>query len=446
MSVDPENPTDLELDSFDDPASSFGLRAVEDELDEAYENELAGYEDEDDGDDMSHFSSSSFDSEELNHSIQWRVVGPPPSPTTPTIGIYKALPPAPMPYMLPSHHFYQSSLSMNWTFPKGPGTTESVDKANKEEGIDRFFDCLDDNESEASDSIPSSFSYEKSKGLFASGFALAPEEDEAAFFLPSGVGVPIPEELAQKRVQLESVTEEEEEEEEEKEQSDFEDDSAMFGDIGGIKITFTPPQEEEEEREQIQLSSPKPKRVSPPPTLPALNFGDDNEDDPFSFGHERTLPYAEKSALVSSPHPPPAPAVKPSPSPVPMTVSSSPPVSVAVLPTSSPFSLSRSTSRRTSLSMIPRVVSPPVSSRVTSPGPAARPSSTRKSGSPTPSIPQLLTRHTPTPPPKPKTAPTSTFIRQPSVRKTFAKAENVTARSSPNENGSTVSAVIRRFY
>ena len=465
MSGDSESSTDVELDSFDD--SSFGLNAVEEELEEDYGgNELAGYEDEDDGDDMTHVSSSSFDSVELSHPIQRRFVGLPSSPSTPTTGIYKALPPAPMPYHTLPSHFYQSSLSMNWTFPKGSATTASVVKGNEEEGVDRFFDCLDDNDSDSGDSIPSSFSYEKSKGVFARGFVLAPEDDDVAFFLPSGVGVPIPvpEEPVKQRTQLEVVTEEEEEEEEEeKEQSDFEDDGAMFGDIGGIKITFTPPQEEneeeKEEKEQIQVSPPKPKRTSPPPILPALNFGDDTEDDPFNFGHplmeERTLSSAKKSSMVSSPTP--VPVVVPAPPPVPAIFSSSPPVSVsATSSTSNSSSLPRSTSHPTSISMIPRVVSPPTSSRVTSPVPAVstrRPSSTRIPRPPTPSdkpssIPQPFIHNAPTPPPKPKAAPTSTFIRQPSVRKSSlahsVKTENITAGSLPN--GSTVSAVIRRFY
>ena len=467
MSADSESSTDVEVDSFDDPKFDFGRNAVEEELDgyDDEENELAGYEDEED-DDMSHMSSSSFDSVELSHPVRRQIVRLPASAATPTSGIYKELPPAPNPYhMLPSH-FYQSSLSMNWTFPKGPAVTASNVKGNEEEGVDRFFDCLDDNDGENGEPIPSSFSYEKSKGLFARGFVLGPEDDDAAFFLPSGVSIPVPviKEPVNQRTQLEVVTEEEEEEEEEeKEQSDFEDDGAMFGDIGGIKITFTPPQEEnkEEEKEQIQVSPSK--RTSPPPILPALNFGGDTEDDPFSFGHplmeERTLSSAKMSAFVSSPRSPaPLPVVKPSLPPISMIVSSPPPVAVPVCATSStssPSSLPRPTSQHTCISMIPRVVSPPMSSGVTSSVPAVstkRPSSTRITRTPTPdklsSIPQPLTRNAPTPPPKHKTAPTSTFIRQPSMRKSSlprsVKVENTTAGSSPN--GSTVSAVIRRFY
>jgi len=462
MSADSESSTDVEPDSFDDP-NYFGLNAVEGELDGDYdeENELAGYEDEDEADDMSHMSSSSFDSVELSHPIRRQIVRLSSSPAISTAGRYKDLPPAPIPYHMPPSHFYQSSLSMNWTFPRGPAITASIVKGNEEGGVDRFFDCLDDNDSENGEPVPSSFSYEKSKGLFARGFVLGPEGDDVAFFLPSGVSIPVPQEPMNQRTQLEVVTEEEEEEEQEEEQSDFEDDGAMFGDIGGIKITFTPPQEENEEekeveKEQIQVSPPK--RTSPPPILPALNFGDDTEDDPFSFGHplmeERTLSSAKTPGLVSSPRP--VPVVKPAPPPIPLIVSTPPPVAVAVSAISStapPSSLPRST---TCISMIPRVVSPPMSSGVTSPVPAVsskRPSSTRIPGSPTPSdkpssIPQPLTRNAPTPPPKSKTAPTSTFIRQPSVRKSSlprsVKTESATAGSSPN--GSTVSAVIRRFY
>jgi hypothetical protein len=441
MSVDSESSTDVDSSS-DDPASDFGLKAVEEELDEAYddENGLAGYEDEDEADGLSQGSSSSFDSEEFNHLTERR-----PAPNTPTSGIYKALPPAPVP-----SHFYHSSLSTDWTFPKGPAAVEK----SGEEGVDRFFDCLDDDDSEGNDSIPTSFSYEKSKGLFARGFALAPEDDDAAFFLPSGIGIPLPEEPVMHRTQLEAVAEEEEgAEEEEEEQRDIEDDGAMFGEIGGIKITFTPPQEEdqeeEEEKEQIQVSPPKAKRISPPPVLPALNFGSNDEDDPFNFGLPSERPPV-KSAPVSSPA---SPAVKSVP--VPAIVSSPPPVSIVADPssassTSSPSSVPRSTSGPTSPSMIPRVVSPTVSSRVTSPGPVIRSSSLKMSRSPTPSakptpsIRQPPVRSAPIPPPKPKTAPTSTFIRQPPVKKPLpAKSVKNVGSSS---NGSTVPAVVRRFY
>ena len=447
MSDYSESPTDVEPDSFDDTHYGFDPKAIDDEFDDD-ENGLAGYEDEDDVDYLSQDSSSSFDSEELKHPILRQRVGLSPSSTPPTTGTYKALPPAPT--SLPSH-FYQSSLSMNWTFPKGPPAL--VTKETGEEGVDRFFDCLDDNDSEGSDTVPSNFSPEKSKCLFARGFSLVPEDDNAAFFLPSGVGVPVPKDLVRQRTQLDVVTEEEEEEQE-KEQSDFEDDGEVFGEIGGITITFTPPEEEEEKNtEQIQVSSPKPKHTSPP-VLPALNFGrdDDHDDgDPFNFGRplERKLSLVEKSPLISSSVLPLTPVVKPDPPPL-VTVSSPPPASVGRSASTS-SSLPRSTCGPMSPSMIPRVMSPTISSRVSLPGPTARrPSSTMTSKSAIPSgrstpslIPQPPSR-TASAPPKARTAPTSTFIRQPPVKKSLVKAENVTARSSPN--GSTMPAVVRRFY
>lgn len=75
----------------------------------------------------------------------------------------------------------------------------------------------------------------------------------------------------------------------------------MFGEAGGIRIIFTPPDdvEEEKEVEQLQFSTPM-KVVSTPPTLPALDFGHDEDEDlgtdtaPFSFGR---APVVERPSL-----------------------------------------------------------------------------------------------------------------------------------------------------
>ena len=92
---------------------------------------------------------------------------------------------------------------------------------------------------------------------------------------------------------VEEEEEEEERDEEEQELGEYLEDEDMFGEIGRIKITFTPPQEEDdreeeaEERPQIQVSPPKNKRTSPPTILPALDLGDGggSNDDPFDCGH-----------------------------------------------------------------------------------------------------------------------------------------------------------------
>jgi len=67
------------------------------------------------------------------------------------------------------------------------------------------------------------------------------------FFLPSSGNVPVyeDEEKEAERIQLEVVVEEDEEDEEgdeeEQELEEYLEDEDMFDEIGGIKVTFTPP-------------------------------------------------------------------------------------------------------------------------------------------------------------------------------------------------------------
>ncbi|KJA24611.1 hypothetical protein HYPSUDRAFT_200480 [Hypholoma sublateritium FD-334 SS-4] len=312
------------------------------------EDALAGYEDEDDADtDMSLQSSSSYGSEEdLPHRMERAA-----SPTTPRPN-QVFTPPRPA-------HERRATLSKAWKFPFGGAPRAAEPEPEVEDEEDRFFGCLDDGEGDGMREVPSSpsaYSYEKSKGLFASGFKLAPSNDNASFFMP-GIGFPAEESEEESAL---SVVDEEEEADEEDRLSAPADDDDMFGeDIGGIRIIFTPPQEEEvpEERKQIQLCSPT-KRTSPPPMLPALDFGfgqedEDTEDDsmdgiPFNFG--RAL--AEER--------------QPSPSPLPVRAAAIPVPTMMMTP---PSSLPRASSpavtvsqRPASPSMIPRPASPSVSS------------------------------------------------------------------------------------
>jgi hypothetical protein len=230
--------------------------------------------------------------------------------------------------------------------------------------VDRFFDCLDvnDTDSVCVSNSPSDYSYEKSKGLFPRAFAFARENDNAPFFLPSSGGVPVfeDEEKETERIQLEVVVEvveedeeDEEGDEEEQELGEYSEDEDMFGEIGRIKITFTPPQEEDDreeeaaERPQIQASPPKNKRASPPPVLPALDFGDvgGGNDDPFGFGH----PLMEEK--FPSPPPPSAGLVSASSSSLPVALSTSTPI---VTSTRS----SAVSKPSPSISMIPSATSP----------------------------------------------------------------------------------------
>ncbi|KAF8204841.1 hypothetical protein BJ912DRAFT_1052165 [Pholiota molesta] len=302
-SVDSESSiTDVEADSSDDGQRNhlaFKLGSVQEESEDEddhsaytyseetyYDDEedsgLAGYEDEDEGDtDMSLQSSSSFGSEEdLPRSVahlQHKSTELPPSPTTPTSNQVFTPP-------RPTGHQRRATLSKTWTFPFG--AVPAVADAAKDQS------AQDEDADDEEQDRPSAYSYEKTKGAFARAFKFAPEDDNASFFVP-GVGFPAgdeeeEEEAEEQERRLSVVAEEAEEEEEAEEQmagnrlNDYEeeDDSEMFGEIGGIRITFTPPQEEEprEERAQIAISSPT-KRTSPPPMLPALDFGLDADEE-----------------------------------------------------------------------------------------------------------------------------------------------------------------------
>jgi hypothetical protein len=464
MSVDSESST-TDIDSSDD-SFRFGLKAVtEEENDDGdyseEENALVGYEDEDEGDtDMSLQSSSSFDSEEdlprpLAHLQN---MGLPPSPTTPKPQVFT--PPR-------SGHVRKATLSKTWTFPFGG--QQQAQAAEPEEN-DRFFGCLDDPDSDTSSSVPNSpsaYSYEKSKGIFSSGFKFAPPDDNASFFLPDGVG-----ELAdddaekddEKRLSIVAEVVEEETESDSDSETEVEDED-MFGEIGGIRITFTPPQEDSEpkaERKQIQMSSPV-KRTSPPPVLPALNFGeeeDDEEDEqddlrkviPFNFGR----PLMEER----EPSPPPSiafPIIVTPPTSLPR------PASPSMIPRpTSPSSIPRAVSSRSRSSSSSDSFSSPPSKVSTMRAGASTPFSSNsyitpptKRGGVLPSfIPQPVSS-SPSPnrsvpaPVKPRVIPTSTFIRQP-VRKPLlpsVPANSQNGTGSPN--GSTLilpTTIIRRSY
>ncbi|KAF8974702.1 hypothetical protein BDZ97DRAFT_1900273 [Flammula alnicola] len=333
MSVDSESSlTDVESSDDGQHAFGFKLNSVQEEsesgsdrgdysyseetyYDEEEENGLAGYEDEEDMD-ISLQSSSSFGSEEDLPST-----GLPPSPTTPKPEVFT--PPR------ASGHVRRATLSKTWTFPFGaqhqsPNAFRAQaqeDDDEEKESVDRFFGCLDDVDSDTSGSVPNSpsaYSYEKSKG-----------DDNASFFLP-GVGFPGCDVAV--------------------EESDSEvGDDDMFGEIGGIRITFTPPQEEEvkEEPKQIQVSPVK--RTSPPPMLPALDFGDEvDQDEDEDDDIKGVIPFNFGRSLMDERQPsPPVPASPPASAPVAFPTMITPPSSLP---------------RPSSPSMIPRPASPSVSS------------------------------------------------------------------------------------
>jgi len=99
-------------------------------------------------------------------------------------------------------------------------------------------------------------------------------EDDSPFFLPQGIS------FAAEDQRLGVVPQEGEE----KETTEDESDEDMFGEMGGITITLSPPEPEDDkpviDSPQLVISRP----IERPPQLPMLNF-DDDDDTGFSFGH-----------------------------------------------------------------------------------------------------------------------------------------------------------------
>jgi len=271
--------TEVEIESADDCEARFNfmLKVVQEEEesvepDSEEDSGLVGYEDEEDSD-ASFRSSSSFDSmdDPDQSSVQ------PTTPSTPKSSIVAVSP------LLPSstqHPIHQSSgsWSKSWTFPRAD-KLPTVPRYNKKNSIDYFFGCVDDGSSSESGSAPcspSQYSYEKRRSLFMNGLKEA-GEDDSPFFLPQGIS------FAAEDQSLGVVPEEREEKENEETTEDIEFDEDMFGEMGGITITLSPPEPEDDkpviDPPQLVISHP----IERPPQLPMLDF--DNDDDTgFSFG------------------------------------------------------------------------------------------------------------------------------------------------------------------
>lgn len=297
--------------NFGFPSSS--VEKVEDDDFVEDEDGLAGYEDEDECDPDLETSSS-------NGSLS-------DYPQRTTGHLTMDIPAAGFVDPTPSRltHRSRHSLSRAWTFPKATAAPVHDDQS------DRFFGCPD--ESDTSDDsgpvTPMPFNYEESKDIFASALKFA-DEDDAPFYIPGGVGTvieapaPVPEVKSQRTLGV--LTEEAGEDEEEDTLSVMDEDEDMFGEIGGIRIIFTPPEEVEElpEVEQIKLATP-PKAISTPPTLPAFDFGhgNDEQDDinTFMFGQAASaLNSTSLPATLSSTPPRPTPPMITPPSSIPRAV------------------------------------------------------------------------------------------------------------------------------
>lgn len=487
-SIDSESSaTDVEPDA-DDGRFNFGfpLKSVQEadennDSDEEDDNELAGYEDEDDSD-MEIQTSSSFGSldEYPQSSTTHFTMDVPTSPFTPSSpqcdNSIATIPPQSMPaasFKAPDHcnfgptpnplpvvpprptHQKRASLSRTWTFPKIAAAlptsvkhdaAPAMPKHRPQESIDRFFGCLD--ESDGSDDSGSTgsmtFNYEHSKGVFASGFQYGAADNDAPFYVPNGVGTVVEEpgvhiNLKNER-RLSAVTEEDEQErEEELSGVEEENDDDMFGEIGGIRITFTPPDEMEqtpqEDEKQIQMASPVKPR-SAPPILPAFDFGyEENDEDeggvmPFNFGRSMA-PVSAPAVTTTFPATPKAVAF-PGPKERPSMITP-------------PSSLPRSASP----SSIPRLVSKVATSgsppaRSNSPAASAYATPPTKRGGVMPSFIPHPVCGSPSPsrfsaPTKSKTTVTApTFIRPPNRNKPSTPSHNAHNSKPPHTtNGST---------
>ena len=441
MSLDSESSTtDVDPDSSDDNLG-LSLKAVQEESDVTDENDyseeenaLAGYEDEEDTD-ISFQSSSSFSSEDDLPRSTHHLTSAPTAPTPPSV-TQVFTPPR-------STQGPRATLTMSWTFPKGAQSQTQFAAYDDEDTIDRFFGCLDDDDSSvgSAPNSPSAYSLERSKGIFASGFKFAPADDNSSFFLPDDVALPAVAEAREEK-RLSAVVEEAEENDSDEDGVDDSED--MFGEIGGIRITFTPAEEEVKvvEAKQLQVSPIKPS--SPPPTLPALSFGDETADGEEEVTHT-AIPLNFGRPLANE------------------RQSSPPTVAFPVMMTPPP-SLPRSPS---SSSSIPRPIIPKSFSSIESTScPPSKPSAdlaslnfssssyitppTKRGGNLPSFIPQPVSSPSPmrvlAGPSNPRTVPMSTFIRQP-VRKPLLPSEvNNGQKDLGGSNGSTPAPVIRRSY
>lgn len=284
--------TDVE---FDIPAQfGFPLKAVEEEAENddpmlEDDNGLAGYEDEEEEDleMQSRGSNSSFgsDSEFPRSSVVAQCFKPAAS----------------MISELPIAHKRTASLSKTWTFPRnanaGLSKSESTD--------DKFFGCLDDTDSDTTSSADFLEEYEQSKEAWTDAFKNASVEDDFNPFILAThvVGTVISEAapVVPSSGGLLSVVIEEEEEEDSEETDVDEDEEVFNGELGGIKITFTPPQAEDEMSLQDGLTH----YLCSPPEAKSLS----SEDNAISMvTPPRSVPRASAiprpASLMKHPSPP----------------------------------------------------------------------------------------------------------------------------------------------
>nr|GAT53822.1 predicted protein [Mycena chlorophos] len=288
---------------------------VEDSLLDAVaeeDDELAGYEDEDENDVLLSPSSSFGSLEDFHPAVD---ATPQSASSVPA-------------------HVPRLSIS-KWTFPKHVSKNEST-----EPEVDRFFGCLDDLDGPVSPDCPNYADYdeEMSKGLFSKGFSFG--DTTSCFVLPADVIA-----NAEASYVLDSVDEEDETEGE----TVVED-----GEINnGIKITFTPPMEDVVAPVSVPSPSPKP--------VPTIFFEEEEDEEappakPFSFGRSPQTPPSTMAARHETP------------SSIPRLVSkspASPPATRSISPLNNSFVTPPNKRGGALPSFIPQPSSP--SSRITTP-------------------------------------------------------------------------------
>ena len=242
QSIDSEGSfTDVESEDMSVDKFEFSLKAVAEEDEETLSNmsdedELARFEDEEEGDADAFpqsLTTSSFGSSEDVNELAARN-----EPRVPQLTRSPSATPSPLPTPEATkvEHCRARSLSKAWSFP-----TEPVVAVSRVDEIDRFFGCLEDVDN--SPPLDSRLrSLESGKTLFSQ--ALAEADDELPpFVIPADVGVEVTPESPKR--ELDVVMEEDEEEAEENSSAQANVDDEFVGEVdeGGIKFTFTIPPE-----------------------------------------------------------------------------------------------------------------------------------------------------------------------------------------------------------
>ncbi|KAH9962418.1 hypothetical protein BC827DRAFT_1267034 [Russula dissimulans] len=366
--------------------SGHELKAVQevDEDEESYsdqENNLMGYEDEEEGDEsFTLHDGSSFSSlEDIPRSTTHLVSSIASSPSG-----------TPPPAFVPAHA-RRSSLSREWSFP-AKCMPHSASSQHTAEEIDRFFGCLED----IGDSPPNSASAQQTTTPFSREFFSAAEDDGdelPPFVFPADVGFevespPMNETANCARSGLGVVPEEEEPEEAMDSGSD--DEFVGEEDEGGIKFTFKIPS---------AFASPESSQT-PSPTTPVHT--------PLERKH---VPYYETAIEDDDA----TPFSFPAPPPVACTHTSPP--SPSAIPRATALKRFEGPAKNAKFSPSRVPLSPPVVSSQISPP--------NKRGGPRPSfLPQPIT----------KTVSAPTFIPQPSTKALASSMSSAQPQSqSPGE-------------